>query len=91
MAVYTLEKPQGGIGMMLRRNKVLFGNGVDPSCRYCTFMIEEQENGTFICKRDPKHPKTDTGKCKSFHYDPLMRKPQTPAKLPTYRPEDFEL
>lgn len=77
--------------MLFRRNKVLFGNGIDPSCRYCSLMCAENEDGTFICKRDPKHPKQDSGTCKAFQYDPLMRKPQNQRPLPTYRPEDFEL
>lgn len=77
--------------MFFRRNKSLFGASVEPSCCYCSRMVEEKDDGTFVCKLDPRHPKEDMGDCRQFRYDPLLRKPQQQAKLPSYRPEDFQL
>lgn len=77
--------------MLFHHKKILFGNGIDPSCRYCSLCLAENPDGTFTCKRDPKRPKPDDGTCRSFHYDPLMRKPRTDEKLPTYDASDFKL
>ncbi len=77
--------------MFFYPHKILFGNGIDPSCRYCAFRVSENPDGTYICSQDPQHAKEDDGRCADFHYDPLMRKPRGDAPLPRFRAEDFKL
>ena len=65
----------------------LFGNNIEPKCDYCDHCISDGY-GSRICV---KNTYIENGKCRSFKYDPLLRKPFKPPVLPKFDPEDFQL
>lgn len=70
------------------KKKKLFGNSVEPDCRYCIHNASANET-VIDC------PESAAGKpeapCRRFSYDPLKRSPQNLPPLPQYDPEDFSL
>lgn len=65
----------------------LFGKNIAVDCEYCDNCIIDSQNAQ-ICI---KNRCIKNGKCRSFSYNPLMRKPFKPPVLPKYNPEDFIL
>ncbi len=64
----------------------LFGNNIEVSCNYCSHS--KIKNNTQFCTMNKV---LKNGKCRKFEYNPIMRKPNTTAQLPKYKPEDFAL
>lgn len=69
--------------------KPLFGSDIPPACAYCAHSRAGQEPDTFFCPK--RGVVSGNYHCRAFSYDPLRRVPKRRPKLPTFRPEDFEL
>lgn len=67
------------------KNK-LFGQNIKPSCTYCENATTE--NHMTFCK---KSKTIQNGKCRSFKYNPIMRKPKSQSTVAQYSAEDFKL
>lgn len=67
----------------------LFGNHIEPACRYCAHARENTDGRMILCRHQgvvaPYYS------CRWFHYDPLLREPARQAALPQYDKSDFEL
>lgn len=74
--------------MNRRKKKKLFGNHIDPACRYCRHQEAYPEGGLRCAYRGQVEP---DGRCARFAYDPLKREPRNLPELPTYDPKDFLL
>lgn len=73
---------------MFRKKKApLFGDGIEPSCRYCAYGPGPAET----CPRRDAGPENAEAACRAFRYDPLMRTPVTPPPLKKHDPGEFEL
>lgn len=69
--------------------KHLFGENIEPKCQYCFLSGPAKEKGMMMCQ---KHGLVEEDYCCGrYEYDPLRRVPKRQPKLPTYKPEDFEL
>lgn len=67
----------------------LFGNTIQPACRYCEKgRISTNKTAVFCKKKGVVDPDNS---CRAFVYAPLKRIPHRAAALPLYRKEDFEL
>ncbi len=67
-------------------SKKLFGNNIQPNCRYCDNLIHN-ENVAY-CK---KGKEIKNNKCRKFLYNPLLRAPKKAPALMSFSKEDFEL
>ena len=66
----------------------LFGNRVDPDCRYCVHNSAAEEEPVFCAlHQDPG----GSPACRHFSYDPLKRAPKNLPPLPNFDPKDFSL
>lgn len=64
--------------MLEMASKKLFGNQVEPYCRYCS-LASQLEQGQMLCR---KYGVVQSNyACKRFRYDPLKRLPPKPAIL----------
>lgn len=67
----------------------LFGNHIEPACRFCTHARENFDKRMILCQHQgvvaPYYS------CRRFRYDPLLRVPARQAVLPKYDSSDFEL
>lgn len=67
--------------------KKLFGNTIQPDCRYCKFAFFGKN--TAACSKGKEID--GNGKCRKFSYEPLRRVPGTTPSLGSFSPEDFKL
>lgn len=67
----------------------LFGNNIEPACKYCENGKSTKDMKTVICKL--KGSVEPDYNCKSFNYAPLKRIPKKRPRLPDYKKEDFEI
>ena len=65
----------------------LFGNHIEPNCTYCGY--NHTPDSTPTCRM--KKSMGNDGRCPSFSYNPLLRKPQKLPPLQRFDPEDFKL
>ncbi len=76
--------------MLFRKKKkrALFGGDIPPDCAYC--QHNSGKAGQVLCSL--RGTMTD-GKCKQYHYDPLLREPREAPSLHTeqYSEDDFKL
>ena len=67
----------------------LFGNHIEPACRYCAHARENADGRMILCRHQgvvaPYYS------CRRFHYDPLLRVPSRQPQLPAYQHSDFTL
>lgn len=66
--------------------KKLFGQNIKPDCQYCVFASFDDD--VAYCT---KGKLLSQKKCKTFKYDPLLRKPQKQAQKKAYTQDDFKL
>lgn len=67
----------------------LFGNHIEPACRYCAHARENTDGRFILCQH--KGVVAPYYSCRKFRYDPLLRVPSRQAVLPKYDKSDFEL
>ena len=67
----------------------LFGNYIDPMCRYCSQGCLTQDGVQVLCKRHGIV--APDFKCRHYLYDPLLRVPKRPVPMPVFTEEDFTL
>ncbi len=68
--------------------KKLFGNNIEPNCKYCSYLNEIGNSNDF-CQKSHRAPKDE--QCRRFKYDPLKRTPTILPSLPKYDEADFSL
>ena len=69
--------------------KRYFGAGIEPHCEYCANGRLSRDGKSVLCA---KHGAVPLGyNCRSYEYDPLLRKPRQAALMADYDPEDFKL
>lgn len=69
--------------------KPMFGATIQPACEYCSLGRRSSDPRMILCeKRGVVSPYYH---CKKFDYDPLLRIPRRPPRLPSFSPEDFSL
>lgn len=60
-----------------------------PACKYCKRGRSSPDGEIILCvKMGLVNPE---GRCRSYSYDPLKRKPQRPPILKSVDPADFEI
>lgn len=64
----------------------LFGNSIEPDCKYCENCVLGGSN--FACKLNRT---MKDGKCRKFSYNPTLRIPKKASVLPEYDENDFKL
>lgn len=71
-----------------KKKRALFGGDIPPDCAYCRH--NSGRPGQVLCSL--RAAMTD-GKCRQYHYDPLLREPREGPALRTggYSEEDFKL
>ena len=69
-----------------KKRPPLFGNSIEPDCRYCHYYDTDGEVCALGKDLQPEN-------CKSFHYNPLLREPKRPPilKKDRFSKEDFQL
>ena len=67
----------------------LFGNFVEPACRYCHNARESGDGTLILCQHRGVVAPYDS--CRKYRYDPLRRVPSRQPVLPQYDQSDFEL
>lgn len=69
----------------------LFGERIQPACRYCeqAYPAGPGSEALLLCAR--KGIVKEDFACRHFRYDPLMRVPRRPLELAEYKAEDFAL
>ncbi len=69
--------------------QLLFGNNIQPACKYCSKAIPGIDEKTFMC---PKNGIVQPDyKCRHFYYDPLSRIPKPPVRLEKFDAAQFSL
>lgn len=67
-----------------------FDKNIEPRCEYCVKGQMTQDGKNVLCRK--KGIVNKNFSCRSFEYDPIMRKPKiTVPKIPEYSPEEFTL
>ena len=69
--------------------KRLFGNNIEPGCRYCRNGRPAPDGIMVLCRK--YGPISPSYCCKRYAYDPLKRAPKRQPKLPEFSQEDFSL
>lgn len=67
----------------------LFGNHIQPACRYCEQALRCGRDGTVLCEL--KGVVAADYHCRRYVYDPLKREPKSKVRLPQYASDDFDL
>ncbi|WRS27583.1 hypothetical protein U6B65_00210 [Oscillospiraceae bacterium MB08-C2-2] len=67
----------------------LFGNRIDPACRYCSMGFWSNDSKMILCTR--KGIVAPDFHCRRFDYDPLRRIPRRLPALPEFDPAEFAL
>ncbi|MGI6404639.1 MAG: hypothetical protein ACOX0K_10635 [Oscillospiraceae bacterium] len=67
----------------------LFGNWIQPACRYCENAYPTEQEELRLCSK--KGIVKEDFSCRAFRYDPLMRVPHRPLDLVRLEAEDFSL
>lgn len=67
-----------------KKKSKLFGNKIEPECRYCENYAEGQE----ICRLGLD---MNADVCEKFRYDPLKRAPVDLPPLKQHDPDEFKL
>ena len=70
--------------MFGKKKKPLFGNSVEPSCRYCAHFSGGDGDGSCTLGHT-------TEPCADFSYDPLLRAPSRLPQLKKHDPDEFKL
>lgn len=70
---------------MFKKNRTLFGGGIEPDCGYCAHGPGPAEKCAFLRR------KKEGAACRAFRYDPLRRTPEPPPPLKKHDPGEFEL
>lgn len=65
----------------------LFGGSIPPSCAYCDHNLSP--SCPTACRFGLKL--SESGQCKRYRYNPLLRQPHAAPALPNYDPEEFKL
>lgn len=73
--------------MLHKKNKKLFGNGIEPKCEYCANSCGAGEK--FHCSAGLGTGHAEP--CPKFRYDPLRRTPTDTPEIQKQSPEDFKL
>lgn len=73
--------------MFHRKNKKLFGNGIEPKCEYCANSAGSGEE--LRCSAGLEVGLAGT--CARFRYDPLKRAPNDSPEIGKHAPEEFKL
>ncbi|MGI5887845.1 MAG: hypothetical protein ACOX6J_00485 [Oscillospiraceae bacterium] len=66
----------------------LFDENITPSCSYCVFGRDTNDNMISCDKTGVVSPYF---RCKHFKYNPIRRKPQSLPKLQVFDPSEFSL
>lgn len=70
--------------MFGKKKEPLFGNSVEPDCRYCAHFSEDGADGSCVLGYRPEP-------CADFAYDPLRRAPSRLPQLKKHDPDEFKL
>lgn len=73
--------------MFGKKKLPLFGDGIEPSCKYCAHGPGPAESCAF---RRFGAGETEAS-CRAFRYDPLMRAPVSLPPVKKHSPDEFEL
>lgn len=69
--------------MFGKKKKPLFGNSVEPSCRYCAHFSGGEDGGCRLGRKPEP--------CADFAYDPLLRAPSRLPQMKKHDPDEFKL
>lgn len=68
----------------------LFGNKIEPACKYCELSMQVLEpSGDVLCEK--RGIVSANYHCRKYIYDPLKRIPRRPLVVQKYTAEDFSL
>jgi len=67
----------------------LFNPNIEPCCAYCEHGTLTKDGQAILCRR--RGVMLPGSSCRKFTYDPILRIPSRPPKLPKFDAEDFSL
>lgn len=67
----------------------LFGNRINPECRYCRYGKVSTNKEKVFCSK--KGVVNANNRCRSYEYDPTLREPKKIMANMEYTKEDFSI
>jgi hypothetical protein len=74
---------------IFRRKKSVFGETIQPNCRYCRYNAAQADDPQETVKCSNYEEGRES--CRRYQYDPTKRVPKAAPKLGSFTPEDFSL